>query len=227
MKKIILIPVLAILLIGCKAKKTTLQDTAEPPNMDDYNYTASYAFILLCDSAAKFTAQSIADSTFEIIYSKQINNLFNFYNSLDKNGQVEALKNEVRAIYSQTLLEMNQMPVRFYVIGENDNPKEFLEREIMANRLIEPNLDSIENWIKTQMHLHMKLRRATKILEDMNTLYSSYYENSAPALFDYSITANTIAYQYLLQARDAELKVKKSYLLWDDKKAIYFMQTLK
>lgn len=219
--------VLAALIIGCK-EKNKVQTAIFVPDRSDYIITASTTFITANDSAAKITARYILDENkFKINYDALAEQLFSIYKSLDRGAYVLAFDDQVRFITSEIIKDLHITTAGMMKVKESEFPLDFIQRNIMTQKYLEPNLDSIQRFIAANALKNFKGTRAEALWIDMIEMQNRYYNTSINPSFNFNTIARDAALQFTKNVKTQDDSAKKYYGLWQNKRAIETMDYLK
>ncbi len=226
MIKITLILSSILLLTACK-EKNIVTENVNTISRDQYAMASSYAFILLCDSAANRTSRAVLEPDYLITYDENVNNLFNLYESLGKKTPIEAVKFEIRQILHKSLKEMAFYPSSLMHLAENDEPDDMLRSDLLVRKFLEPNIDSLQHYLVSKMSFRFELTQAYKHLETMNSLNNNYYNKNNKITFNFSDIAKKAAWTYLETSKNLEAEIKNNYNNWNNKDAALIMASIK
>jgi hypothetical protein len=205
-----------MLLIQCKEKKTTTQEISDPTR-SDYIATASYIYVTACDSASKQLSRIVLDTNqFTMPYSKDFKKRLDHLLAGGKNLEYHRIQNSLRYVIYQSVRDLNLKTALYMSITEYDDPLDYINRNIMVKRYLEPNRENIKELILKNTEDHIK-RTILQDWENMKYQYSYDYpkDKSEPSLISEEI-ADQLSYKYMDQTQMVEDSIKKYYHIWDN-----------
>lgn len=211
----------------CKTKQESIQMVSEP-DRSDYIITASYIYVTACDSASKQLSRIILDtSQFIIPHSKEVKKRLEHLLAGNRNLEYHSMQNSIRYIMHQSVENINTETALYMTISEYDDPIDYINRDIMVQRYLEPNREKIKDLIlqNTQNHL---TQNVVSNWENIKGYYAQDYrtETTHPNLISEEI-GEDLSYRYIRQVRMAEDTIKKYYQNWDNPAAASTMAYLR
>jgi len=147
MKKLILVTLIVIGAAACKNKKPVVAENNYIPERDDYIMAASYSYILICDSASKKTSKYMMDTAYKISYGQNETTIFKLNESLGNNNFNKRMQAQIKEILAGIMGDLTPTTASYIRFKKDDYPDDFLRRNILVSRFLEPNFDILQNHI--------------------------------------------------------------------------------